>query len=81
MEVLKYLTLKEGTSIDHRPTPILVEECQSGWSKVSERTSSAMTDSIHFGHWKAGYMDDNIGIVYTAMANIPYLTGYSPRRW
>jgi len=26
-------------------------------------------------------MDNNIATVHTAIANIPFLTGYSPKRW
>ena len=81
MEVLKYVALKEGTRLHTLPTPILTSECQSGWRKAKERTSSAMRHGTHFGHWKAGHLDDTIADIHTSLANIPYLTGYSPTRW
>ena len=81
LEVLKYLSLKEGTTLCHRPEPLLVEECQAGWKKTKERISSAMVAGTHYGHWKAGFMDDSIAAVHTGFANVAYLSGYSPSRW
>ena len=49
-EVLKYLALKEGSNRYFAPKSLNVEECQEGWRKVSERTSSSMRNGTHFGH-------------------------------
>ena len=81
LEVLKYLALKEGTNSCYRSMPLLVEECQTGWKKTKERISSAMVEGTHYGHWKAGYMDDDIAAIHTGFANVAYLSGYSPNRW
>ena len=80
-EVLKYLILKEAREEAMRPTPLNVEECQQGWKKAVERTSSAMKHGTHFGHWKAGYLDNDIAKAHTALANVAFLSGYSPQRW
>ena len=40
-----------------------------------------MSMGTHFGHWKAGHLDDEIAKVHTALANVSYLSGYSPKRW
>ena len=40
-----------------------------------------MKHRTHFGHWKAGHLDDTIADIHTSLANIPYLTGYFPIRW
>ena len=80
-EVMKYLALKGDTGKKYVPTPIDVMECKHMWKNTKETTSSAMKQGTHFGHWKVGYSDDEIGNIHTAFANIPYLTGYSPRRW
>ena len=81
LEVLKYLKLKSGIFKDYRPVPLGVDECQQGWYKAKERTSSASKFGTHFGHWKVGYLDDDIATVHTRFANIPFMTGYSPQRW
>ena len=80
-EVLKYLALKDGNRQINNPKPLMVEECQQGWKNSKERTSSAMKHGTHFGHWKVGYIDDEIAEVHTGLANIPFMTGYSPERW
>ena len=80
-EVLKYLALKGGNHQIYAPTPLSRIECQKGWKVVNERVSSAGKEGTHFGHWKVGYMDDDIADIHTAFANIPYMTGYSPNRW
>ena len=81
IEVLKYLTLKGDGIQQYIPRPLNVEECKQGWKRATERTSSAMKYGTHFGHWKAGYCDDEIAAVHTGLANIPFTTGYSPKRW
>lgn len=40
-----------------------------------------MSEGTRFVHWKAGYLDDGIVTVHTALANALFLTGYSPKRW
>ena len=81
LEVLKYLAMKGGRSDHFTPKPLDVVECQQGWKKATERTSSSMRIGTHFGHWKAGYCHDDIAVIHTALANIPFTSGYSPRRW
>ena len=81
MEVLKYLTLKQGTKLNYKPKTILPQKCQSWWSKTKERTSSAMRECKHFRHWEAKHLDENIAKVHTTLANIPYLSGYSSTMW
>ena len=80
-EVLKYLQLKEGSNNIFIPKALDVDECKVGWKKAKERTSSAMQMGTHFGHWKVGHTDDEIAGIHTGFANIPFLTGYSPKRW
>ena len=81
LEVLKYLQLKEGTKVMTAPTPLCREECQSGWKGINEGISSAMKEGTHYGHWKVGYMDDEIADVHVGFANVPFLSGYTPNRW
>ena len=40
-----------------------------------------MKKCTHFGHWKIGHIDNEIADVHTALANVPFLSGYSPQRW
>ena len=67
-EVLKYLTLKHGTKLNYTPQALDVQECMEGWAKAKERTSSAMSNGTHFGHWKAGHLDEKIATVHTSFA-------------
>jgi len=55
-EVLKYMVLIKGTSIQYQPKPITLEEAKLGWKGCKERTSSAgrIGSNAHFGHWKVG---------------------------
>ena len=80
-EVLKYLALKEGSKRFFEPRPLDIKECQEGWKKVTERTSSSMRHGTHFGHWITGYTDEEISLIHTGMSNIPFMSGYSPERW
>ena len=50
------------------------------WHKAKEATSSCPT-GVHAGHCKAGAAHEGIATMEAQMANIPYRTGYSPRRW
>ena len=81
IEVLKYLEFKEGTKQIFKPKPLNVPECKIGWGKAKERTSSSMRNGTHFGHWITGYLDHEIATIHTGLANIPYMSGYSPKRW
>jgi hypothetical protein len=36
---------------------------------------------MHFGHFIAGYTNDVIANFEATMANIPIISGYSPKRW
>ena len=49
-KVLKYVTLKTGSTLNYTPTALCVRECKEGWAKAKERTSSAMSEGTHFGH-------------------------------
>ena len=79
--MLKYLQLKEGSNKIFISKPLDVDECKVGWKKAKERTSSAMQLGTHFGHWKVGYTDDEIAGIHTEFVNIPFITGYYPKRW
>ena len=81
VEVLKYLSLKNGRYDFSPPLPLSVEECQEGWCKTNERIASAMSEGTHYGHWKAGHLDVSIATVHTFFANIPFQSGYTPARW
>jgi len=58
-----------------------VEECKQGWKRATKVTSSAIKFGTHFGHWKVGYGNDEIAAAHTGLANVPFMTGYSPIRW
>lgn len=62
------------------PVYFTTEEWKAGWKKVKERTATG-SDFLHFGHFKAGCTNDIIANFEATMANIPLLSGYSPKRW
>ena len=47
---------------------------------VKERISSSPS-KLHMGHCKSGILDLSINWFNTSLANIPFLSGYSPKRW
>ena len=55
-----------------------VAEYRQSWNVMKEKTSSR---ELHFGHFKAGMQHDLLSIVHWILAEIPFRTGYSPRRW
>ena len=78
--ILQHLKTKEGIIPAVQPIPISREELAEGWKRVKERTSSSPS-GLHIGHWKAGCDDPGIHWINTTMINIPYMSGYSPKRW
>ena len=51
---------------------------QQGWRKVRETTGCS---GLHFGHHIAGSQQANIAAFEACMSGIPWVTGYSPKRW
>jgi hypothetical protein len=64
------------------PIPVFftTEEWKAGWKKIKERTATG-SDFIHFGHFKAGCTNEITAYFKATMANIPLLSGYSPKHW
>ena len=48
------------------------------WKKMKEKTSSG---ELHFGHFRSGGTHNLINMVNYVMAEFPFRTGYSPKRW
>ena len=78
--VLDSLKADKNITICKQPSPITCEEYKSGWKNVKERTSSSPS-GLHVGHWKCGSLNPMINWLNTSMANIPFMSGYSPKRW
>ena len=51
-----------------------------GWARMREHTASGRS-GLHFGHFVAQARDPILGSVDAALARIPVLTGFVPRRW
>ena len=79
-DILNNLKSVENIKIRKQPVPITCNQHKTGWRKVKERTSSSPS-GLHVGHWKCCSMDDTINWINTSLTNIPYLSGYSPKRW
>ncbi len=50
------------------------------WKKARESTSSGPS-GVHFGHFIAGTSHAHIAAFEACMSGLPWITGYSPRRW
>lgn len=77
MEVLKYVTLEEGTKLNS----VQIPSCHMSArlvEKFKDRISFAIRGGTYFGQWKVGQLDDEIARMHTSLTNIPYLSGYSP---
>jgi hypothetical protein len=54
------------------------QDFKKGWRKTDERTSS---QHLHFGHFKAACKNELNILVHYVLAEIPFRSGYSPKRW
>jgi hypothetical protein len=54
------------------------QEFKQGWRKIDEKTSSR---HLHFGHFKAACKNELNILVHYVLAEIPFRSGYSPKRW
>ena len=50
----------------------------NSWKAMKERTASR---TVHFGHFRAAVESDEIMRCHYALAEIPFRSGYSPKRW
>jgi hypothetical protein len=65
---------------DHAPATLSRQaiDFKRSWGKMKEKTSSR---DLHFGHFQTGVQHDDILHLHYNLAEIPYRTGYSPKRW
>lgn len=56
-----------------------VKQFRKSWSQTKEATSSG--GPLHFGHFKASVMNEELAEFEAIMANIPYQTGLLVERW
>jgi exonuclease III len=54
------------------------EDFKTSWKKIDEKTSSR---HLHFGHFKAACSNELNILVHYVLAEIPFRSGYSPKRW
>lgn len=76
-DILSRLKCPEGIRIKAQPRPITCKEHRVGWVRVKERTSSA---GVHVCHWKCDSSNILLNWINTFMADMPFLSGYSPKR-
>jgi hypothetical protein len=63
----------------HRTSlPRSVHHFKQAWKSRKETTASG---KLHFGHFKAGLAEEFISLAHFIFAEIPFRSGYSPRRW
>jgi hypothetical protein len=81
VEFIQSLRLAEPlTDEDMIPVTVSIEDFQAYWKAVKERTSSSMS-GLHFGHWKAAALDDELSEIHAVFTEIAVSAGYSPSRW
>ena len=65
----------------HKPSSHLsTSQFKSGWNKMKEKTSSGIS-GLHFGHMKTCAKNRFLTNVESAISNVPFSSGYSPRAW
>ena len=64
----------EATKLTRSP-----DEFRDSWNKMSEKTSSH--GKLHFGHYKAGVKNTSVLMTHYILAEIPFRSGYSLKRW
>jgi hypothetical protein len=52
-----------------------------GWMEKAKERTALGSDFMHFGHFIAGCTNDVIANFEATMANIPIISGYSPKHW
>ena len=62
------------------PSTISVDDHIWGWQRAKERTSSGRS-GLHFGHFKAGCLVQELAEIDAAFAGLVYDSGYSYNRW
>ncbi len=73
LEVCKQKHTIPNTNLHRSPAVF-----RDSWKKMDERTGSR---ALHFGHFKAACHHEQNIITHFIMAEIPFRTGYSPKRW
>ena len=56
------------------------EDYNRCWKDAREGTAAGPS-GLHFGHMKAAVQDPELARFHVLMEHIPYVTGYSPKRW
>ena len=80
VDVLNSLVCPPTICMQRQLSPLTCVEHSSCWKEVKERASLSPS-GLYVGHWKFDSIDPNINWVSTSLANIPFLSGYSPKRW
>jgi hypothetical protein len=57
-----------------------LERYTTAWRRAREQTASS-PQSPHIGHYKAALASEELHLMQSQMAWMPYITGYSPLRW
>ena len=78
MECLETPTrVRESEQISRWITP---KQWKSCWNAQKEDTSAGPS-GLHFGQFKANAKDDDMCLIDSTLASIPFATGYNPKRW
>jgi exonuclease III len=80
LEILNKLSNPLNLSPKEINTFITPEEFVSAY-KVAHESTSSSPSGRHVGHYKAATSDPLLAELHSTMMSIPYMVGYSPKRW
>ena len=72
--------LKRDNITEEVPIRISTEDFQEGWGKMKEASSTGKS-GIHFGNLITCLEDQRLAQFESSIAQVPFLTGYSPSLW
>jgi hypothetical protein len=80
LDILNQLSSPLNLTPREISTSISPEEFVSAYKAIHESTSSSPSGR-HVGHYKATSLDPLLSELHATMMSIPYMVGFSPKRW
>jgi hypothetical protein len=78
--MLPYLQRPQAIRDDPIDLTLDVEARRTSWRRAKEETSSSPS-GLHYGHYKCGARDAEIGELHAILGNLSLRSGHIPERW